>query len=84
MLNQGGKNFERDFPTLTNTQIEGEAMVAQVRPLIEVLAEIPDFRSSQGKRYSLTAVLALAVSAILCGYRSYGAIAEWGQHYGAE
>jgi predicted transposase YbfD/YdcC len=52
------------------------------RPLIEVLQEVPDFRKSRGKRYQLAAVLALACVATLCGYKSYGAIAEWGGHYG--
>src|SRR5215831_1801717 len=59
-------------------------MIAQPRPLIEVFADLPDFRSPQGKRYELKAILALACSAMLCGYRSYGAISQWGRNYGQE
>jgi predicted transposase YbfD/YdcC len=59
-------------------------MISQARPLIEVLAEIPDVRSNHGKRHPLAAILALACSAMLCGYRSYTAIAEWGRYYGED
>lgn len=57
-------------------------MPAQIIPLVQVFVEIPDFRENQGKRYALSAILALACAAILCGYRSYSAIAEWGRNYG--
>lgn len=52
-------------------------MIAQPRPLIEVFSDIADFRKSRGKRHPLSAILALACCAMLCGYRSYSAIAEW-------
>jgi hypothetical protein len=57
-------------------------MVSSCRPLIEVLGEIPDPRSRQGRRHPLPALLALACTAMLCGYQSYGAMAEWSRHYG--
>jgi DDE_Tnp_1-associated len=57
-------------------------MIAQPQPLIEVFAEIPDFRHCRGKRQPLPAILSLACGAMLCGYRTYSAIAEWGQNYG--
>ena len=57
-------------------------MIPQARPLIEVLVEGPDFRHNRGKRHPLGALLALACSAMLCGYRRYTAIAEWGRHDG--
>lgn len=57
-------------------------MPAQIISLVEVFVEIPDFRMNQGKRYALSAILALACAAVLCGYRSYSAMAEWGRNYG--
>lgn len=52
--------------------------------LLEALSAVPDFRRAQGRRYPLSSVLAFGVVATLCGYKSYGAMAEWGQHYGKE
>jgi DDE_Tnp_1-associated/Transposase DDE domain len=56
-------------------------MAATVRPLIEVLREVPEVRKRHGRRHPLEAILALACAAMLCGYRSYSAIAEWGRIY---
>jgi DDE_Tnp_1-associated/Transposase DDE domain len=41
------------------------------------LAQIPDPRSRHGQRFPLTALLAAAAAAILCGARSFAAIAQW-------
>jgi len=53
-------------------------MRPQARPLIEVLAELPDCHKHHGKRHPWVAILALACSALPCGYQSYTALAEWG------
>ena len=49
--------------------------------LIEILGQVPDPRKAKGKRHPLSAILGLAVLAIMCGYRSYSTIAEWGRTY---
>ena len=45
--------------------------------LLAHLARIPDPRSPHGQRFPLTALLAAACTAILCGARSFAAIAQW-------
>jgi hypothetical protein len=47
------------------------------RDLLSFLAKIPDPRSRHGRQHSLSAVLALVCCAVLCGARSYAAIAQW-------
>jgi hypothetical protein len=47
--------------------------------LIQVLLRLPESRMRRGIRHDQTAVLALAVCAVLGGARSYVAIAEWAQ-----
>src|SRR5262245_19607128 len=54
-------------------------MKSPIRPLVASLHEIPDPRHPQGRRHSLTALLALMCVARRCGYRSYSAIAAWGR-----
>ena len=45
--------------------------------LLELLATVPDPRDPRGVRYPLAGVLAVAVTAVLAGARSFAAIGEW-------
>jgi DDE_Tnp_1-associated/Transposase DDE domain len=50
--------------------------------LLEVLAQVPDPRSRHGLRHPLSAILSLAVVAMLSGAKSYQAIAQFGRDKG--
>jgi DDE_Tnp_1-associated len=47
--------------------------------LLSFLAAVPDPRSRHGRRHPLSAILGLVCCAIMCGAKSYAAIARWGQ-----
>ncbi|HEV2930039.1 MAG TPA: ISAs1 family transposase [Propionibacteriaceae bacterium] len=47
------------------------------RDLLELLAEVPDGRSSQGRDHPAVVVLALAAAATVAGMKGYTAIAGW-------
>lgn len=51
--------------------------------LIDALAQVPDPRDPRGVRHPLTAVLSLAVLAMLTGVSSYSGIAQFGRDRGA-
>ncbi|MBI4850808.1 MAG: transposase family protein [Acidobacteria bacterium] len=55
-----------------------------MKELVEILTEVEDIRKARGKKYELVAVLAMAIVAIMCGCKSYSAIAEWGRNYRGE
>ena len=50
--------------------------------LVELLATIPDPRKPRGRIHPLTAVLSLAVVAMLAGMKSLEAIAQFGRDHG--
>src|SRR5262245_27915939 len=45
--------------------------------LLSFLATVPDPRSQRGRRHPLPALLAAVCLALLCGAKSYAAIAQW-------
>lgn len=51
----------------------------KVKPLSQVLAEVPDPRAERGQRHEFIAILMLVGAAMLCGYDNPNQIATWGQ-----
>ena len=46
-------------------------------PLMAMLEEVEDSRRRQGRRYQLSALLAMTSCAVLCGCRSFSSISTW-------
>lgn len=61
----------------TATASTGESVTFAVGTLPQAFAHIPDPRRKQGTRYSVAAILSLAVVAVLANHTSVLAIAEW-------
>lgn len=61
----------------TATAATGESLTFAVETLPQAFATIPDPRRAQGTRYSVAAILSLAVVAVLANHTSVLAIAEW-------
>jgi predicted transposase YbfD/YdcC len=56
---------------------------AETITLVAALKSVPDPRQARGRRYSLQAVLMLALTGVMAGARSWTALAQWareGQH----
>lgn len=58
--------------TTPTTRREG-----RTEDLVRLLARVPDPRDPRGVRYPLAGMLAVAVTAVLAGARSFAAIGEW-------
>lgn len=56
---------------------------AKTVTLIAALKSVPDPRQARGRRYSLPAIMMLALTGVMAGARSWTALAQWareGQH----
>jgi len=71
-------------PTSTVGSAAPPALTVSVARLHDAFAAVPDPRRAQGRRFTLPAVLTLAVAAILANHLTEQAIAEWGADQSAE
>ncbi len=60
-----------------STEPAGVSIQESVAGLPAAPADLPDPRARRGVRHRLTVVVTAAVCAVVAGYRSYAAIAEW-------
>jgi len=68
----------RPNPALTRGGIAKMKLEQQdLEALFEALRQVPDPRRRQGVRHRKMSLLAIAVAAVVCGARSFEAIAQW-------
>ncbi len=61
----------------SSTITSAAAQPDRVSHLLDLLATVPDPRDPRGVRYRLAGVLAVAVTAVLAGARSFAGVGEW-------
>jgi len=59
------------------TAAAGPERAAELAALLTVLAAVPDPRARRGVRHPLSQLLAVGLSAVIAGARSFAAIGEW-------
>jgi hypothetical protein len=69
-------------PMLGGKMVNVQLAQPKEEELLQVLLRVPESRMRRGIRHDQTAVLALAICAVLGGARSYVAIAEWARRCG--
>lgn len=63
---------------MTNSELKPMKLSrSKADKLLRILMSLPDSRHRRGRRHDQASVLAVAICAVLCGARSYVAIAEW-------
>jgi predicted transposase YbfD/YdcC len=57
---------------------------ARSQYLLDLLAQVPDPRKKRGRRHALAGLLAVGISAVIAGSRSFAAIGQWAADAGPE
>jgi hypothetical protein len=57
---------------------------ARSQYLLDLLAQVPDPRKRRGRRHALAGLLAVGISAVIAGSRSFAAIGQWAADAGSE
>jgi predicted transposase YbfD/YdcC len=57
---------------------------ARSQNLLDLLAQVPDPRKRRGRRHALAGLLAVGITAVIAGSRSFAAIGQWAADAGPE
>lgn len=68
---------QEPHPPMPSSPKAGASRIERADDLLSMLARVPDRRDPRGVRYPFAGLLAVAVSAVVAGARSFAAIGEW-------